>query len=50
MSLLTQRNVRSDVSMTGEITLKGKVLPIGGVREKCIAAFENGITNIILPY
>lgn len=50
VSLLTSRKVRSDVSMTGEISLKGLVLPVGGVKEKCLAAHNNGIKRIILPW
>ena len=42
--------VRSDVAMTGEITLHGRVLPIGGLREKSMAAYKNGITTVLFPY
>ncbi|MFO1468064.1 MAG: endopeptidase La [Steroidobacteraceae bacterium] len=48
-SLLTQRTVRSDVAMTGEISLRGLVLPVGGIKEKCIAAARAGIRTVLLP-
>jgi ATP-dependent Lon protease len=49
VSLLTGRCVRSDVSMTGEITLRGLVLPVGGIKEKMLAAHRAGIKRILLP-
>ena len=50
VSVLTSRPVRRDISMTGEITLRGKVLPIGGLKEKTIAAYTAGVKNILIPY
>ena len=48
VSLFTQRKVKSNLAMTGEITLRGKVLPVGGIKEKILAAKRAGITEIIL--
>lgn len=49
VSLLTDRRVRADVAMTGEISLRGQVLPIGGVKEKTLAAHQAGISTVMLP-
>ena len=47
-SALTQRKVRANTAMTGEITLRGKVLPVGGIKEKILAAKRAGITDIVM--
>jgi ATP-dependent Lon protease len=49
ISVLTGNPIRKDVAMTGEITLRGRVLPIGGLKEKLLAALRSGITTVLIP-
>ncbi|WP_311516301.1 endopeptidase La [uncultured Anaerococcus sp.] len=49
VSALTGKKVRSDIAMTGEVTIRGNVLPIGGLKEKALAAYAYGIRNVIIP-
>ncbi|MFP3489511.1 S16 family serine protease, partial [Staphylococcus sp. SIMBA_130] len=49
VSALTGKAVRRDVGMTGEITLRGRVLPVGGLKEKSLSAHRAGLTTIIMP-
>lgn len=49
VSALTGRPVRREIAMTGEITLRGRVLPIGGLREKTMAAYSAGVQTVLIP-
>ncbi len=50
LSVLTKRSVKGNVAMTGEVTLQGRVLPIGGLKEKSMAAYREGIKTVIIPF
>lgn len=50
ISLMTDTPVRADVAMTGEVTLQGRVLPVGGIREKALAALNHGVKTVIVPF
>jgi ATP-dependent Lon protease len=50
ISLMTDTPVRADIAMTGEVTLQGRVLPVGGIKEKALAALQHGVKTVIIPY
>lgn len=50
ISLMTDTPVRSDIAMTGEVTLSGRVLPVGGIREKALAALNHGVRTVLIPF
>jgi len=50
VSALSHRKISKEIAMTGEITLRGNVLPVGGLKEKALAALRHGITKVIIPY
>ncbi len=50
ISLMTDTPVKKDIAMTGEVTLAGRVLPVGGIKEKCLAALNAGIKTVIIPF
>jgi ATP-dependent Lon protease len=49
VSVLTQNPIRKDIAMTGEVTLRGRVLPIGGLKEKLLAALRGGVKTVLIP-
>lgn len=50
ISLMTNTPVRTDIAMTGEVTLSGRVLPVGGIREKALAALNHGVKTVLIPF
>jgi ATP-dependent Lon protease len=50
ISLMTDTPIRADVAMTGEVTLSGRVLPVGGIREKALAALNHGVKTVLIPF